>query len=78
MWKVPLLTAQNILREYGQLLDDYKDLKKAFDARPANSVAKTTPVTTAATKSEQPPRNPYVLVLVDGNGYIVSHRSPAL
>jgi hypothetical protein len=59
---------QNLLREYGQLLGDYKDLKKAFDTKG------TKPVARAAVNPKlqaEKPRNPYVLVLIDGNGYIV-------
>ncbi|KAH4232137.1 hypothetical protein HBI06_075850 [Parastagonospora nodorum] len=58
---------QNLLKEYGQLLEDYKDLKKAFESKSAKPVAKyaATPVRPA-----EKPRSPYVLVLVDGDGYI--------
>jgi hypothetical protein len=60
---------QNLLKEYGQLLDDYKDLKKAFDTKGTKSSGKSAflPRLPAAK-----PRDPYVLVLIDGNGYIVS------
>jgi hypothetical protein len=60
---------QNLLREYGQLLDDYKDLKKAFDIKGTKPVARAAVVPKLPTEK---PRNPYVLVLVDGNDYIVS------
>jgi hypothetical protein len=67
--------SQNLLREYGQLLDDYKVLKKAYEEKGTTNahVAKAvaTPVVPTVTASK-PPRNPYVLVLVDGNNYIVS------
>jgi hypothetical protein len=66
-----LTTTQNLLREYGQLLDDYKDLKKAFETKGSKSVAKATPKSSAAASTEKS-RNPYVLVLIDGNGYIVN------
>ncbi|PVI05055.1 hypothetical protein DM02DRAFT_610926 [Periconia macrospinosa] len=54
---------QSVLKEYGQLLEEYKALKhaKALDAVQAQH---------AASPDSVIPRNPYVLVLVDGNGYI--------
>ncbi|KAH7396511.1 hypothetical protein DE146DRAFT_615014 [Phaeosphaeria sp. MPI-PUGE-AT-0046c] len=58
---------QNLLKEYGQLLDDYKDLKKKFETKSATPVAKTSPVVKLPAAKQ---RNPYVLVLVDGDGYI--------
>jgi hypothetical protein len=60
---------QNLLREYGQLLDDYKDLKKAFETKSSKSVARATAVPKVPVGKHC---NSYVLVLVDGNGYIVS------
>ncbi|CAO2656000.1 Nn.00g048030.m01.CDS01 [Neocucurbitaria sp. VM-36] len=56
---------QNLLREYGQLLDDYKVLKKAFEEKGTKTRAEVPTIARA-----QKNRNPYVLVLVDGNGYI--------
>jgi hypothetical protein len=68
-----LTTDKNLLKEYGQLLDNYKDLKKAFDAKGSKAVPKATrQAAVATTKAVEAPRNPYVLVLIDGNGYIVS------
>jgi hypothetical protein len=65
----PLKTSQTLLKEYSQLLDDYKALKNyKVSAQPhANGASSaSTPV------NEKPRnRNPYVLVLVDGNGYVV-------
>ncbi|KAF1912690.1 hypothetical protein BDU57DRAFT_374837 [Ampelomyces quisqualis] len=64
-------TAQNdlesLLHEYGQLLDDYKDLKRAFEAKGTKAAAKNAAVTQLPPAK---PHDPYVLVLVDGNGYI--------
>jgi hypothetical protein len=60
---------QNLLREYGQLLDDYKDLKKAFDTKGTKPVARAAVIPKLPAEK---PHNPYVLVLIDGNGYIVS------
>ncbi|KNG44705.1 hypothetical protein TW65_08484 [Stemphylium lycopersici] len=61
----------NLLKEYGQLLDDYKVLKIAYKEKEkelvAKSVAVATPSAPAAASSS---RNPYVLMLVDGNDYI--------
>jgi hypothetical protein len=60
------------LREYSQLLHDYKELKNAFDTKGSNPVAITTVIPRLPEPVEkEKPRNPYVLVLVDGNGYIV-------
>ncbi|OAK96117.1 hypothetical protein IQ06DRAFT_256718 [Phaeosphaeriaceae sp. SRC1lsM3a] len=58
---------QNLLKEYGQLLDDYKDLKSQFEAKSATALPKTTPVVKLPSAKRG---NPYVLVLVDGDGYI--------
>ncbi|KAL1594484.1 hypothetical protein SLS60_010244 [Paraconiothyrium brasiliense] len=57
---------QTLLKEYSQLLEDYKTLKsyKLPEQTKANSVS------SASTPVIEKPRNPYVLVLVDGNGYV--------
>ncbi|KAJ4359739.1 uncharacterized protein N0V89_000295 [Didymosphaeria variabile] len=63
---------QTLLKEYSQLLEDYKALKsyKLPEQPKANSVS------SASTPVIEKPRNPYVLVLVDGNGYVVSAPDP--
>ncbi|KAF2874591.1 hypothetical protein BDV95DRAFT_487915 [Massariosphaeria phaeospora] len=53
---------QGLLKDHSQLLDNYKSLKKAYEAQVANNGVTLEPV--------QKPRTPYVLVLIDGNGYI--------
>ncbi|KAL1801577.1 hypothetical protein ACET3X_001919 [Alternaria dauci] len=60
----------SLLREYGQLLDEYKDLKKAYVKEGKN--ATVTPAATGASTviAATRPQNPYVLVLIDGNNYI--------
>ncbi|KAH7346028.1 hypothetical protein BKA66DRAFT_433485 [Pyrenochaeta sp. MPI-SDFR-AT-0127] len=56
---------QNLLKEYGQLLDDYKVLKRVFEEKSTkNGTAYKTGF------SIDKARNAYVLVLIDGNGYI--------
>ncbi|KAH7068645.1 hypothetical protein FB567DRAFT_482944 [Paraphoma chrysanthemicola] len=60
---------QNLLREYGQLLNDYKDLKKTLESKKSNAGARA-PAKSAATVAAGKARNPYVLVLIDGDGYI--------
>jgi hypothetical protein len=56
------------------LLDEYKDLKKAYDEKgsTASHVAKAIVTPAIPALASAKPRNPYVLVLVDGNDYIVS------
>ncbi|KAG9187340.1 hypothetical protein G6011_05211 [Alternaria panax] len=58
----------NLLREYGQLLDEYRDLKKAYaeSSKRVTTKPAVTPTTAATTK----PQNSHVLVLIDGNNYI--------
>ncbi|KAF2642823.1 hypothetical protein P280DRAFT_468135 [Massarina eburnea CBS 473.64] len=56
---------QTILKEYSQLLDDYKTLKIAYDAK-GNGLK----VEELEAISNIKHRNPYILVLVDGNGYV--------
>ncbi|KAF2849894.1 hypothetical protein T440DRAFT_451600 [Plenodomus tracheiphilus IPT5] len=58
---------QNLLREYGTLLEDYKVLKKAFEVK-ANKSTVVLPHRTPSHSGKA--REPYVLVLVDGNDYI--------
>ncbi|KAF1956895.1 hypothetical protein CC80DRAFT_534884 [Byssothecium circinans] len=53
---------QTILKEYSQLLDSYKTLKLAHDGR-INGVK-------VEDALKVNPRSEYILVLVDGNGYI--------
>jgi hypothetical protein len=53
---------QVLLKDYSQLLEDYKTLKKSQEA---NGVKNGDNGFTDSA------RNPYVLVLIDGNGYIV-------
>ncbi|KAJ4295403.1 hypothetical protein N0V90_007415 [Kalmusia sp. IMI 367209] len=54
---------QKLLKEYSQLLDDYKSLKSSPEL-------KSNGVTIAGSAAPTKPRNSYVFVLVDGNGYI--------
>ncbi|KAF2652677.1 hypothetical protein K491DRAFT_695392 [Lophiostoma macrostomum CBS 122681] len=57
---------QIVLKEYSQLLDDYKTLKQAY-------IDKGTGVQRGPLIDVEDPqgaRNPYVLVLIDGNSYI--------
>ncbi|KAF1944840.1 hypothetical protein EJ02DRAFT_370931 [Clathrospora elynae] len=61
---------QNLLREYGQLLDDYKVLKKAYEEKGTKSVAKAVATPTVPVANTAKPRHAYVLVLVDGNDYV--------
>ncbi|CAG5140133.1 uncharacterized protein ALTATR162_LOCUS643 [Alternaria atra] len=61
----------NLLKEYGQLLDEYKDLKKAYEEK--GKIAITKPAATSITAVTARPQNRYVLVLVDGNNYIFNH-----
>ncbi|KAF2261939.1 hypothetical protein CC78DRAFT_421159, partial [Lojkania enalia] len=56
---------QVVLKEYSQLLEGYKSLKNACEGKAING---GTNVDKSATDK---PRNPYVLVLIDGNGYIL-------
>lgn len=52
-----------MLKEYGNLLEEYKKLKIAHEEKGvSNGVEKA---------SNAEAQNPYALVLVDGNGYIV-------
>jgi hypothetical protein len=51
-----------ILKEYGQLLEDYKALRKAYDGKHFSN---------GVDLAVEEARNPYVMVLIDGNGYIV-------
>lgn len=55
---------QAILREYSQLLDDYKALKRSHGENGKS-------MKNGDVESNHKTRNPYVLVLIDGNGYIV-------
>lgn len=68
----PLTYLKTLLKGYSQLLEDYKALKNyKFPEQPqANGVS------SASTPVNEKPRNPYVLVLIDGNGYVV--RTPDL
>ncbi|KAF2468511.1 uncharacterized protein BDR25DRAFT_290224 [Lindgomyces ingoldianus] len=52
---------QKVLVEYSQVLEQNKELKKAFDKKEIGN-GNNIPA--------EKPRNPYILVLVDGNGYI--------
>ncbi|KAI4658114.1 uncharacterized protein J4E79_007095 [Alternaria viburni] len=60
----------NLLKEYGQLLDEYKDLKRAYEQKGNSTIAAPPgiPIQTIATATTA--RNPYVLMLIDGNNYI--------
>ncbi|KAF2193391.1 hypothetical protein K469DRAFT_712146 [Zopfia rhizophila CBS 207.26] len=56
---------QDLLKEYTQVLEKYKDLKNSYnELKDAKEVKKAEKV------SNGKARNPYVLVLIDGNGYI--------
>ncbi|KAF1967128.1 hypothetical protein BU23DRAFT_543353 [Bimuria novae-zelandiae CBS 107.79] len=59
---------QTLLKEYSQLLEDYKVLwnAKIREASKSNSVSSNASSSPVLEK----PRNPYVLVLIDGNGYV--------
>ncbi|KAF1833744.1 hypothetical protein BDW02DRAFT_569726 [Decorospora gaudefroyi] len=61
---------QNLLKEYSQLLDDYKVLKKAYEDKDVKGGSKAIATPTVPMLAAAKPRNPYVLVLVDGNDYI--------
>ena len=65
----PLCTnpMQNLVKEYGQLIQEYKVLKQAYEKEKASPFAGS-----STTVAETRPRDPYVLMLVDGNDYIVS------
>ncbi|KAF2130218.1 hypothetical protein P153DRAFT_313837 [Dothidotthia symphoricarpi CBS 119687] len=52
---------QNLLRDHGQLLSDYKSLRAAFEEQGSRGAVKHSSITA---------HNSYVLMLVDGNGYI--------
>ena len=58
---------QIVLKEYSQLLEDYKALKQAYNDKGAEGG----PLISIEEPVPQDSRNPYVLVLVDGNSYIV-------
>ncbi|KAF2116207.1 hypothetical protein BDV96DRAFT_573557 [Lophiotrema nucula] len=60
---------QVLLKEYGQLLDDYKILRKAYQQK-GTGVAVPLITNGVSSPTQEKPRNPYVLVLIDGNGYI--------
>ncbi|CAN9082727.1 unnamed protein product [Alternaria alternata] len=60
----------NLLREYGQLLDEYKDLKKAYEEKGRSNVVKPAAAGASTVTAAIKPQNPYVLVLIDGNNYI--------
>lgn len=53
-----------MLRDYAQLIEDYKTLKRSIEE-------KGNGVTIGQTEVTEKARNPYLLVLIDGNGYIV-------
>ncbi|ORY08516.1 hypothetical protein BCR34DRAFT_569763 [Clohesyomyces aquaticus] len=55
---------QKVLIEYSELLEEYKNLKKVFDQKSSSNGHVTLP---------RKSRSPYVLVLVDGNGYIFNN-----
>ncbi|KAF2734279.1 hypothetical protein EJ04DRAFT_577050 [Polyplosphaeria fusca] len=59
---------QVILREYSQLLEDYKALRTSYQGKNGIS-SSSTPINGEAAARETI-RNPYILVLVDGNGYV--------
>ncbi|RMZ74557.1 Zinc finger CCCH-type [Pyrenophora seminiperda CCB06] len=61
----------NLLQEYGQLLEEYKVLKSSYENISFGNTAYLD--AKAPTPTEPAPavsRNPYVLVLVDGNDYV--------
>ncbi|RYN41530.1 hypothetical protein AA0112_g2417 [Alternaria arborescens] len=60
----------NLLREYGQLLDEYKELKKAYEEKGRSNVVKPAAAGASTVTAAIKPQNPYVLVLIDGNNYI--------
>ncbi|EFQ88419.1 hypothetical protein PTT_15704 [Pyrenophora teres f. teres 0-1] len=60
----------NLLKEYSQLLDEYKVLKNAHEKRSSRDTTNPGAVATPTVSAPAGPRNPYVLVLVDGNDYI--------
>ncbi|KAI4677152.1 uncharacterized protein J4E88_006959 [Alternaria novae-zelandiae] len=60
----------NLLREYGQLLDEYKDLKRAYEQKGKKTIAAPPGIPIQTIAAATTARNPYVLVLIDGNNYI--------
>ncbi|KAI4607994.1 hypothetical protein J4E80_009391 [Alternaria sp. BMP 0032] len=62
----------NLLREYGQLLDEYKDLKRAYEQKGKSTIAAPPGIPIPTIAAATTARIPYVLVLIDGNNYIVS------
>lgn len=61
---------QNLIKEHGQLIHEYKVLKQAYDKESAS------PFAGSSTGAKTTLRDPYVLMLVDGNDYIVSIALP--
>lgn len=51
------------MKEYSQLLEGYKTLRRAYE--------ESSTVKNGVKAAVEEPRNPYALVLIDGNGYIV-------
>ena len=54
------------------MLDEYKLLKSAYEKKAVGDTADAEAVATPVKPTTTGSRNPYVLVLVDGNDYIVS------
>jgi hypothetical protein len=52
-----------LIKDYNQLLEDYKALKKSQEINGVRN---------GDNRSIDSARNPYVLMLIDGNGYIVT------
>lgn len=63
--------AQIVLKEYSQLLEDYRTLKDAFKEQGRGEQFGKIEINEKA-------RNPYVLVLIDGDGYVVRVNSKPL
>jgi hypothetical protein len=70
----PTNSTQNLLTEYHQLLNEYKVLKRAYEEKITNAIAKPVAIATSVVAAAKRPLDSYVLVLVDGNDYIVSCR----
>lgn len=54
------------------MLNEYKVLKKAYEDMVTNTISKPFTVGTPTVTAAKKPIDSYVLVLVDGNEYIVS------
>jgi hypothetical protein len=59
-----LSVTQGVLRDYAQLIEDYKTLKRSVEGQ-GNGVS------IGQSEVIEKARSSHVLVLVDGNGYVV-------